>query len=253
MDNQLDDSEWLQLVKEVYEIARAKTHEDMRMTALRSLRNFIPFQSAVFFLINPATCEIVDCIIAQPLGTDISSSDYERFMRQQWRRCEDGESGSEIALFQSRVYACQAGDTAEGISPFLKNCHMLASDLAGKEGILGSLALTRVHSQGEFSERDAFVLNVFVPYLADALMGFRSSGRYEMLEGERLHKQWGFTNREIEVMECVLYGMTTPEIGTKLGVSAGTAKKHLENIYRKAGVNNRMSLMKFAQQYVSAK
>ena len=178
-------------------------------------------------------------------------------MRAQWRRCDGDEggngSGSEVALFQSRVYACQAEDAVEGISPFLKNCHMLASDLADKEGILGSLALTRIHSQGEFSERDAFVLSAFVPYLADALMGFRSSGRYEMLEGERLRKQWGFTNREIEVMECVLYGMTTPEIGTKLGISASTAKKHLENIYRKAGVNNRMSLMKFAQQYVNAK
>ena len=74
-----------------------------------------------------------------------------------------------------------------------------------------------------------------------------------MLEGGRLRKQWGFTNREIEVMECILYGMTTPEIGTKLGINTSAAKKHLENIYRKAGVNNRMPLMKFAQQYVSAR
>lgn len=253
MDNRLDDSEWQQMVNEIYKIARAKTHEDMRMSALRSLRSFIPFQSAVFFLTSPDTCEIIDCIIAQPLGMDISSADYERFMRAQWRRCDGGGDENEIVLSQSRVYTCQAENAVEEAPPYFKNCHMLASDLASKEGILGSLALTRMHSQGAFSKRDEFVLGVFTPYLTDALAEFRSSGRYETLEGGRLRKQWGFTNREIEVMECILYGMTTPEIGTKLGISTSTAKKHLENIYRKAGVNNRMSLMKFAQQYVGSR
>ena len=45
----------------------------------------------------------------------------------------------------------------------------------------------------------------------------------------------------------------TSEIGIKLGISSSTAKKHLENVYRKAGVNNRMSMMKFAQHYVNVR
>lgn len=246
----LDGAEWAQLLGEVYKIARAKSHEDMRMSALRALRGFMPYQSAVFFLIDPRACAIADCIIAQPLGVDISPADYESFMRPQWRGC--GGNTETMSTTCSRVYSCQGSQDGGGSAVFA-GCHMLACDLATNEGVLGSLALTRAHAQGDFTERDRFVLETLAPYLEDALDEFHSSGRYEALEGGRLRKQWGFTTREIEVVECVLYGMTTPEIGVKLGISPSTAKKHLENIYRKVGVNNRMSLMKFAQQYVNVR
>lgn len=262
--NVLKDAEWKALVDECFKIARATTHEDLRMTTLRALRRFIPFQSAVFFLVDPAACEIVDCIIVQPLGEDLSSEEYERFMRKQWAPCDDADgataegsaTGTPSAAglpTASRVYFCRGSKTEKSHPHYFDDCHMLACDIADERGVMGSLALTRNNMQDEFTERDKFVLEVLEPHLTNELAAMYGGGRFETLNGKRLREHFALTNREIEVTECVRYGMTTPEIAHKLGISTHTAKKHLENIYRKVGVNNRMSLMKLAENYLTAK
>lgn len=247
--NVLSDTEWRALLQHVLKIGRAQTHESLRMTTLKALRDFIPFESAVFFLADPKTCDIIDCVIAQPLGANISSGEYEAFMRTQWQSC-DGEEGKP---FESRVYLCTAHPVDDKDYGVLAESHMLACDLANAEGPLASLALTRTALQGRFTTRDEFVVNALKPCLTECFATMYAEGRYTALKGKTLREECGLTTREIQVTECVVYGMTTPEIATKLGISVNTAKKHLENIYRKAGVNNRMSLMKFAQHYLAAK
>lgn len=48
------------------------------------------------------------------------------------------------------------------------------------------------------------------------------------------------TKRQREVIFWVINGKTNWETGKILGCSAGTVKKHLQPIYRKLGVSNRM-------------
>ena len=47
------------------------------------------------------------------------------------------------------------------------------------------------------------------------------------------------TKREREVVQLMSQGGTNREIGTALGISAATVKKHAERIYRKLNVLNR--------------
>lgn len=49
----------------------------------------------------------------------------------------------------------------------------------------------------------------------------------------------GLTQREAEVMREVIGGQTNAEIGASLGISAATAKKHVENVLEKLGVPSR--------------
>lgn len=49
----------------------------------------------------------------------------------------------------------------------------------------------------------------------------------------------GLSPRESEVLRWVAQGKTNSEIATILGVSPGTVKRHLENLYPKLGVENR--------------
>jgi DNA-binding CsgD family transcriptional regulator len=51
--------------------------------------------------------------------------------------------------------------------------------------------------------------------------------------------QPGLSRREREVLHWVAQGKTNAEIATILGVSPGTVKRHLENLYPKLGVENR--------------
>ncbi len=50
------------------------------------------------------------------------------------------------------------------------------------------------------------------------------------------------TGREKEIVTLVAVGKTNTEIGLILGISARTVQKHLENIFRKLGVESRMAL-----------
>jgi DNA-binding NarL/FixJ family response regulator len=49
----------------------------------------------------------------------------------------------------------------------------------------------------------------------------------------------GLSAREAEILLWVAQGKTNYEVGTILTISAATVKKHLENIYKKMGVEGR--------------
>lgn len=51
------------------------------------------------------------------------------------------------------------------------------------------------------------------------------------------------TDREKEVLQCLMQGMTNSQIAKKLFISLQTVKMHLYNIYRKYHVHNRTSLL----------
>ena len=57
------------------------------------------------------------------------------------------------------------------------------------------------------------------------------------------------TARELEVLHLLAEGLTTPEIANRLYISAGTAKWHTINIYRKLGVHNRVQAVTHAQEW----
>jgi DNA-binding CsgD family transcriptional regulator len=58
----------------------------------------------------------------------------------------------------------------------------------------------------------------------------------------------GLTQREIEVLQLVARGLTTRQIASRLGVSPKTAGNHIEHIYSKVGVVNRVTASHFAVQ-----
>ena len=51
---------------------------------------------------------------------------------------------------------------------------------------------------------------------------------------------YGLTKREIELLELLKNGMSYEKIATHLFISFGTVRKHIENIYRKLQVNNKV-------------
>ncbi|MDC7231920.1 MAG: LuxR C-terminal-related transcriptional regulator [Spirochaetales bacterium] len=54
---------------------------------------------------------------------------------------------------------------------------------------------------------------------------------------------FAFTSREKDVIDCIYRGCTTDDICRELKVARSTVKKHIWNIYNKAGVDNRTSLI----------
>lgn len=54
------------------------------------------------------------------------------------------------------------------------------------------------------------------------------------------------TKREMEVLKLLVEGLSNQEIAEKLGVSFFTSKAHLESIYKKLSVQNRLQAAIFA-------
>lgn len=57
-----------------------------------------------------------------------------------------------------------------------------------------------------------------------------------------------FTRRELDVIHSINQGMSSQEVSEKLHISKRTVDKHLENVYGKLGVNNRISALKRLEQ-----
>jgi DNA-binding NarL/FixJ family response regulator len=54
------------------------------------------------------------------------------------------------------------------------------------------------------------------------------------------------TERERDVLKCMVQGMNNNEIAEQLVVSLGTVKFHISNIFQKLGVDSRVEAVKLA-------
>lgn len=76
------------------------------------------------------------------------------------------------------------------------------------------------------------------PLIAFKTLGLlRKPERIENTDNEN----FGLSKREIEVLEQISRGLDYKEIATNLFISPATVRKHIENIYQKLQVNNKMN------------
>jgi len=61
-------------------------------------------------------------------------------------------------------------------------------------------------------------------------------------------QDYGLTKREIELLTQLKNGLSYEQISTNLFISYGTVRKHIENIYRKLQVNNKISALDVANK-----
>jgi DNA-binding CsgD family transcriptional regulator len=82
---------------------------------------------------------------------------------------------------------------------------------------------------GDFAEADRALLTLIRPHLHQAY-----------LDAERRRRpRPALTSRQRQVLELLAAGHTNGQIARRLGVSEGTVRTHLENMYRRLGVTSR--------------
>jgi two-component system nitrate/nitrite response regulator NarL len=84
---------------------------------------------------------------------------------------------------------------------------------------------------------DYWVGREAVTSLVDYLHGLKRSP-----ERKTQHSLLKFTPREQEIISAILTGCVNKEIAANLSISEETVKRHLSNIFAKAGVSNRLEL-----------
>jgi DNA-binding NarL/FixJ family response regulator len=90
------------------------------------------------------------------------------------------------------------------------------------------LVLSRGPGPG-FSERDCALLTLLRPHLHRAYLDVE----------RRRHPVPRLTPRQWELLRLLAAGHTNTQIARQLGISGGTVRTHLENIYEKLNVSSR--------------
>jgi DNA-binding NarL/FixJ family response regulator len=80
-----------------------------------------------------------------------------------------------------------------------------------------------------FSERDRAVLTLLGPHLDQAYLDAQ----------RRRHPVPRLTARQTDLLRLLAAGHTNARIARRLGISEGTVRTHLENIYDRLGVSSR--------------
>jgi DNA-binding CsgD family transcriptional regulator len=124
----------------------------------------------------------------------------------------------------------------------------------------GESLLPRVYEGGIVKKRIAFgtsdsentqtVLDMEITHIYDRFndpLGFLLIGR-KVQSLESLQSQYNLTEREADVVGCIINGWKTQVIAEYLEISERTVKTHISNIYQKLGVTNRVSLINILGQ-----
>jgi DNA-binding CsgD family transcriptional regulator len=88
----------------------------------------------------------------------------------------------------------------------------------------------------DFSEADRALLTLLRPHLLQAYLDAE----------RRRHPSPELTPRQWQLMDMLAAGHTNAQIARRLGISEGTVRKHLENIYRRLQVSSRAAAIKRA-------
>lgn len=64
-----------------------------------------------------------------------------------------------------------------------------------------------------------------------------------------IHRPAGLTDREVQVVGLLARGLQTKQVATSLGISAKTADRHIQHVYRKIGVSTRAAATLFAMEH----
>jgi DNA-binding NarL/FixJ family response regulator len=90
----------------------------------------------------------------------------------------------------------------------------------------------------DFDEQEREVIGALQPYLTVILR--RATGT---AIASRLGELFGLTGREAAVLALVVRGHRTHEIARELVIAEGTARKHIERVYRKLGASTRSQVI----------
>lgn len=257
--NFLTDSEWLQLVETIGLVNATDDDRAFRSRVLESIRILIPYDSAAFFLTDRSRLtpgRAPEDASAQPgvgsasfspdpVGIDVNEGKLEEYIDSAWRSDElrDGYSLYTSSVFrESDVIAVEQRD-GDYYHDYLDELYILTCNLACARGPLGSFNLNRTREHGDFTNKEVQILRILEPHITGRLERRQLTSAGTSLSKEDFFERYHITNREQDIIYCLVQGMTNNAISQALCISSATTKKHLENIFKKTQVGSRLELI----------
>jgi len=120
---------------------------------------------------------------------------------------------------------------------------MLLSKLDAFNHPFGGIAFHRGEEDEPFDAEDEAILNPVLPHLARALYFCLNRVPVQTDLAASFPDSLDLTQRQQEIVSCLMSGMSNREIAEKLFITEQTVKDHLYAVYKKAEVNSRTALI----------
>lgn len=242
----LSNVDWIIVTDLIYRMNSASTHRELRQDFLNNIHNAFPFDCASFFTANDFQQDVPD-----PVGYNLSDE-----IKQQYASLKgDDHLAWAYNLNESIVISDEDFLTDEdrnsdfflGVNERNRWRYGLNLCLYYDGVFQGIAAFHNYPSSGDFPARAADILDVLKPHLALALHRVTLDSKRVLTDklpnNDSLITQYTLTYREVETLKLILSGIGSNEICDLLSISPNTLKNHLQNIYRKLGVHNRIELV----------
>ncbi len=112
--------------------------------------------------------------------------------------------------------------------------------------VIAVFNMFRSGNLGDFSEKDLYILNILKKHLENMVSNAMQLEKSENTEEKSILKaieDFSLSEREAEVLRLIADGRSNNDISDQINVSLSTVKKHVYNIFNKAGVNSRAQLL----------
>lgn len=244
----LSEEDWLLLNDLVYSVNAIAKDFEMRTHFLETLRYLVPYHSASFYCADLTK----DNKLIKPVGVDYSE-DKQLAYDQYYYKLDYSRKlfylSKSIVYRETDLLENSEREKTEYFHDYLQPEIQYVGNVifANQTGLFGNVSLSRTKRQGDFSERELFILRQLEPHLTNRLYQERQQSmaqrnRLSSFDNRFFANKYKLTSREIEILDLVLHGLTNAEISEKLFISLGTVKKHVSSIFEKMGINNRTQL-----------
>ncbi|QOX64255.1 hypothetical protein FRZ06_13350 [Anoxybacterium hadale] len=245
-------ADWMTMVQLIYRLNCIEDFLQYQSKVLEIINIIVPFDAGVFHL---ADQEQDGVSAGNTYGHNISEKDLNEL-----------KNGLSNNAFLKSLLLDPSGVVSRGpdLSQFselglkLENEHLIPKDeqhafsvvLNYKDELLGYLILLRQDQEEQFNMRDKCVLENLKNHIA--LQLYKLSNSYVDMNRldnriyvlERKLNKYGLSKRELEILALIQSGKVDSEICEELFFSTSTFKKHLNHIYGKMKVSNRVTLIK---------
>lgn len=232
----------------IYKINSIENEEEMRTVFLHCINALVPYQQATFYLAKKEG----KGKLCDPVGINLSTEqlfsyfDYEEEDYRKWVYL----APKSTVFKESELYPeKKRNETRVHKELHIKSnvYYCLQISLVYDSRFLGVVSLYRSKEQGDFNDKEIFILDLIKDHLALRLSidnNKKANSKQEVIQLEDYEKKYQLTKKELEVLKLIFDGYSNDEISGLLYISPNTLRKHLLHIYNKIGVSSRWGLLK---------
>jgi DNA-binding CsgD family transcriptional regulator len=186
---------------------------------------------------------------------------YKDYYYQQSPLLKEAVSSSKQVLKIAAVMSQKDWERNEFFYDFILPQHLyweLFLALRWENNLTGIVTLWRQRKQEDFLDSDLVKSEILVPHLTLVVHNLCHPSTLKAVNGEKTGYDYGkmkekfirdfhLSEREAEILDGIISGMSYDEIANKCFISRFTVHSHIKNIYSKIGIHNRIDLGRYIQ------